>query len=71
MQKPKVKLVEEDGNAYTILSTVRKALIKVGKKEEAQQYMIEVLRFLEAKEEVTDKDYTHLLQITTKYVEVE
>jgi hypothetical protein len=38
-QKPKVKLIGQDGNAYFILGTVRKALLKNGMKQEAKEFM--------------------------------
>ncbi len=59
--KPKVKLVGEDGNAFSILGRVRKALKRAGLHEEAEQYM----------KEATSGDYDTLLQVTMKYVEVE
>ncbi len=59
--KPKVKLIGEDGNAFAILGKVRKALIKAGEVEKAEQYM----------EEATAGDYNHLLMVTQKYVDVE
>jgi len=62
MEKPVVKLVGEDGNAYSIIGRVRKALRKAGAtKEHINKYM----------EEAMSGDYDHLLQVTMEYVEVE
>jgi hypothetical protein len=56
-----VKLVGEDGNAFAILGKTKKALIKAGYKDLAEQYM----------KEATSGDYDHLLAVTQQYVEVE
>ena len=56
----KVKLLGNDGNAFYILGTVRKALEKAGYKDLAKQYM----------KEATTGDYDHLLAVTQEYVEV-
>lgn len=61
MEKPTVKLVGEDGNAFAILGKVKKALEQAGLKEEAKKYL----------EEAMAGDYDHLLQTTIKYVNVE
>ncbi len=61
MEKPKVKLVGEDGNAFAILGRVTKALRKAGMKKEVALFM----------EEATAGDYDHLLRTAMKYVEVE
>jgi len=60
-QKPKVKLVGEDGNAFAILGRVKRALVKAGMQEEAKAFM----------EEATAGDYNHLLATVQKYVDVE
>ena len=60
MEKPKVRLTGEDGNAFAILGKVKKALRKAGMKEEASCFM----------EEATAGDYNHLLRTAMKYVEV-
>ena len=57
----KVKLVGEDGNAFAILSVVKKALIKGGFPELADQYI----------KEATADDYDNLLRVSMEYVEVE
>jgi len=60
-QKPTVKLVGEDGNAFAILGRVKRALVKAGMHEEAKAFM----------EEATAGDYNHLLATVQKYVDVE
>jgi len=60
-QKPTVKLVGEDGNAFAILGRVKRALAKAGMHEEAKAFM----------EEATAGDYNHLLATVQKYVDVE
>ena len=61
MSKPKVKLIDEDGNAFSILGRVKKALIKAGQPEKAKEYV----------EKATSGDYNNLLAVTMEYVEVE
>jgi hypothetical protein len=60
-QKPVVRLVGKDGNAFTILGKVRNALKKVGMEKEAQEFMTEAM----------SGDYDRLLQTAMKYAEVE
>jgi hypothetical protein len=59
-KKPEVSLIGQDGNAFYILGKVKKALIRAGFKEEAEQYV----------KEATAGDYDHLLAVTMKYVDV-
>ena len=61
LEKPKVTLIGEDGNAFAILGKVKKALQKAGLKEEAKKYM----------EEAMSGDYDNLLRVTMEYVDVE
>lgn len=61
MEKPTVKLIGEDGNAFYILGKVKHALKQAGLHEQAEKYM----------EEATAGDYNHLLQVTMEYVDVE
>ena len=56
----KVKLLGNDGNAFYILGTVKRALEKAGYRDLAKQYM----------KEATTGDYNHLLAVTQEYVEV-
>lgn len=61
MGKPIVKLIGEDGNAFSILGKVTKALKSAGMKTEADKFL----------EEAITGDYNHLLRTAMKYVEVE
>lgn len=56
-----VVLVGEDGNAFSILGKVRKALRKAGHHKSAEEFM----------EEATSGDYDHLLATAMDYVNVE
>ncbi len=60
--KPTVKLVGEDGNAFSIMGRVRKALMQAG----ADQEYID--RYLS---EATSGDYDHLLVVSTEYINVD
>jgi hypothetical protein len=62
LSKPTVKLVGEDGNAFSIMGRVKKALRRAG----ADQEYIE--KYLS---EATSGDYDHLLVVSMEYVEVE
>ena len=53
-----VELIGKDGNAFTILGEVRKALKKAGHDDLVEEYT----------KEATSGDYNHLLQTTVKYV---
>ena len=60
--KPTVKLVGKDGNAFSIMGRVKKALRQAG----ADQEYID--RYLG---EATSGDYDHLLVVSMEYVDVE
>ena len=60
--KPNVKLVGEDGNAFSIMGRVKKALRQAGAD---QEYIDKYLK------EATSGDYDHLLVVSMKYVNVE
>ena len=60
-QKPKVKLIGQDGNAFSIIGTVRKALLKEGMGQEAKEFM----------EKATSGDYNNLLRVVMDYVDVD
>jgi hypothetical protein len=61
-EKPVVRLLGEDGNAFAILGAVRKAMKRAGAdKEYIEQYT----------NQATAGNYDHLLQVTMQYVEVE
>jgi hypothetical protein len=53
-----VKLVGEDGNAFSILGRVSKALRRAGMPEKATEYLARA----------TAGDYDHLLAVTLEYV---
>ena len=57
----KVKLVNNDGNAFYILGAVSKALKRNGQAELAKEYM----------SEATKGDYDHLKQVTMDYVDID
>jgi len=60
--KPTVKLIGHDGNAFSIMGCVRKALMRSGAdKEYIDQYL----------SEATSSDYDHLLFVSMEYVDVE
>ena len=60
-KKPMVKLTGIDGNAFSIMGTVTKALRKAGfPKEHVDKYM----------EESTSGDYDNLLRVAMKYANV-
>jgi hypothetical protein len=60
MNKPKVKLIGMDGNAFAILGKVQAALEKAGQVAEAEAFF----------NEATSGDYDHLLQTAMRYVDV-
>ena len=62
MNKPIVRLVNEDGNAFVILGKVTKALKKAGyTKEQVAEYVAEA----------TSGSYSDLLAVTNEWVEIE
>ena len=62
LTKPTVKLVGEDGNAFSIMGRVKKALRRAGAdKEYVDKYL----------KEATSVDYDHLLAVSMEYVNVE
>ena len=62
LNKPTVKLVGEDGNAFSIMGRVKKALRRAGAdKEYIDKYL----------SEATAGDYDHLLVVSMEYVNVE
>ena len=62
LNKPTVILIGEDGNAFSIMGRVKKALRRAG----ADQEYID--RYLS---EATSGDYDHLLVVSMGYVDVE
>ena len=61
-EKPTVKLVGEDGNAYAIIGRCMKALKKAGYSPEYINKYVD---------ESTSGDYDNLLQVAHKYCDVE
>lgn len=61
-EKPKVKLVGEDGNIFSILGRASKALKRAGMEDQAKKMQEEVY---------ASGSYDQALQIVMKYVEVE
>lgn len=57
--KPKVRLVGEDGNAFAIMGRAVKALKSAGYREQAKEYQ----------ERATSGDYNNLLSVTLEYVD--
>ena len=62
LNKPTVKLVGEDGNAFSIMGSVKQALRRAGADKE---YIDKYLK------EATSGDYDHLLVVSMEYVNVE
>ena len=62
LTKPTVKLVGEDGNAFSIMAHVKQALRRArADKEYIDKYL----------KEATSGDYDHLLVVSMEYVDVE
>lgn len=61
-QRPKLKLVGEDGNAFAILGRAHRAARKAGMAEEQWKQILA---------EATSGDYDHLLQTMLKYFAVD
>ena len=60
--KPTVKLIGQDGNAFSIMGRVKKALMQAGAdKEYVDKYL----------KESTVGDYSYLLTVSMEYVDVE
>ena len=62
LTKPTVKLIGEDGNAFSIMGRVKKALKQAGAD---QEYIDKYLG------EATSGDYDYLLSVSMKYVDVD
>ena len=60
-EKPKIKLVGVNGNAYNILGIAKEALMNADADSEyVDQYL----------EEAMSGDYDHLLQVTMEYADI-
>ena len=60
-EKPRCKLIGEDGNAFAVMGRVVAALRKAGQEDKIDAFY----------KEATAGDYDHLLQVVMDYVEVE
>ena len=61
VKKPMLKLVGEDGNAFSILARAQRALSRAGRGSEWDAFL----------KEATSGDYDHLLQTCMAWFEVE
>ena len=62
LAKPIVKLIGQDGNAFSIMGSVKQALKSAGSdKEYIDKYL----------SEATSGDFDHLIVVSMKYVEVQ
>jgi hypothetical protein len=62
LTKPTVKLIGQDGNAFSIMGRVKKALMQAGAdKEYVERYL----------QKATVGDYSYLLDVSMEYVNVE
>lgn len=59
MSKPVCRLVGEDGNAYSIIARVSKALRRAGQGDKVAEYQARA----------TSGDYDNLLAVTMEYVD--
>ena len=62
LSKPTVKLIGQDGNAFSVMGNVKQVLKHAGAD---QEYIDQYLK------EATSGDYNHLLTVSMKYVNVE
>lgn len=60
MDKPRVKLVGEDGNAFSIIGRVSSALRKAGLGDKVKEFQ----------DKAMSGDYNHLLQVAMEYCDV-
>lgn len=60
LDKPNVKLIGEDGNAFNIIAIVTKALRKKGLGDQVEVFQ----------EEVMSGDYTNVLNTVRKYANI-
>lgn len=60
-EKPKCKLIGEDGNVFNIIGRVKKALERAGMKEEAKEFVEKAFKC---------GSYHEVLALTIEYVDV-
>lgn len=61
IEKPEAKVIGEDSNVFNLIGICRRALIRSGQKEKAEQM---------AKEVMASESYHHALKIMSKYCEL-
>ena len=61
-EKPTVKLVGEDGNVFSIIGAVSKALRRAGQPDKAKEFTIKAFN---------SSDYDEVLTLACEYCEVE
>ena len=61
-EKPRVKLIGEDGNVFNLIGIVQRELRKAGQHEQAKEVWTRINSEAE--------DYDHALRIMQEYVEV-
>lgn len=61
MNKPKCKLIGEDGNIFNLMGIARKTLIRNGQRTEAEKMTEEIM---------SSSSYDEALQILDKYVDI-
>lgn len=60
--KPTVKLINEDGNVFSIIGKVQRALNRAGQQDKAAEFVDKAF---------STKSYDEVLQLLRDYVEVE
>jgi len=60
--KPSCKLIGEDGNVFSIIGRVKRALVKDGQRDRANEFVFKAMR---------QKSYEDVLCLVQDYVEVE
>ena len=61
MEKPRCKLVGEDGNVFNVIGRVRRALLDAGQDERAREFVERAVRC---------GSYDEVLQLVLEYVDV-
>jgi hypothetical protein len=62
VEKPPCKLIDKDGNVFSIIGRVRRALKRAGQQAQADEF---------SKKAMNAKSYDEVLQMCFDYVEVE
>jgi len=61
MEKPRCKLIGEDGNVFNVIGRVRRALLDAGQDDEAREFVERAFRCA---------SYDEVLRLVLEYVEV-